>query len=131
MKKSEILITTGISFFLLCSMGIDSPAPQGQMLVIGGMLISVCMTLLGIWFEWIEKGQRESIQRTMEIRRAGKIAAEDTKSTFPVRKTERGRIHNRDSDKEKAQERKRRREESFDAVLQAEIAKLKASKRGL
>lgn len=131
MKKSEILITTGISFFLLCSMGIDSPAPQGQMLVIGGMLISVCMTLLGIWFEWIEKGQRESIQRTMEIRRAGKIAAEDTKSTFPVRKTERGRIHNRDSDKEKAQERKRRREESFDAVLQAEIAKLKASKSGL
>ena len=131
MKKSEILITTGISFFLLCSMGIDSPAPQGQMLVIGGMLISVCMTLLGIWFEWIEKGQRESIQRTMEIRRAGKIAAEDTKSTFPVRKTERGRIHNRDSDKEKAQERKRRREESFDAVLQAEIEKLKASNRGL
>ena len=55
----------------------------------------------------------------MEIRRAGKIAAEDTKSTFPVRKTERGRIHNRDSDKE-----------SFDAVLQAEIAKFKASKRG-
>lgn len=106
MKKSEILITTGISFFLLCSMGIDSPAPQGQMLVIGGMLISVCMTLLGIWFEWIEKGQRESIQRTMEIRRAGKIAAEDTKSTLPVRKTERGHIHNRDSDEEKAQERR-------------------------
>lgn len=130
MKKSEILITTGISFFLLCSMGIDSPVPQGQMLVIGGMLISACVTLLGIWFEWIEKGQRESIQRTMEIRRAGKIAAEDTKSTFPVRKTERGRIHNRDSDKEKAQERKRRREESFDAVLQAEIAKFKASNRG-
>lgn len=130
MKKGEILITTGISFFLLCSMGIDSPAPQGQMLVIGGMLLSACVTLLGIWFEWIEKGQRESIQRTMEIRRAGKIAAEDTKSTFPVRKTERGRIHNRDSDKEKAQERKRRREESFDAVLQAEIAKFKASKRG-
>lgn len=130
MKKGEMLITTGISFFLLCSMGIDSPAPQGQMLVIGGMLLSACVTLLGIWFEWIEKGQRESIQRTMEIRRAGKIAAEDTKSTFPVRKTERGRIHNRDSDKEKAQERKRRREESFDAVLQAEIAKLKASKRG-
>nr|DAX88214.1 MAG TPA: hypothetical protein [Caudoviricetes sp.] len=130
MKKGEILITTGISFFLLCSMGIDSPAPQGQMLVIGGMLISACVTLLGIWFEWIEKGQRESIQRTMEIRRAGKIAAEDTKSTFPVRKTERGRIHNRDSDKEKAQERKRRREESFDAVLQAEIAKFKASNRG-
>lgn len=111
-------------------MGIDSPAPQGQMLVIGGMLISACVMLLGIWFEWIEKGQRESIQRTMEIRRAGKIAAEDTKSTFPVRKTERGRIHNRDSDKEKAQERKRRREESFDAVLQAEIAKFKASNRG-
>ena len=111
-------------------MGIDSPASQGQMLVIGGMLISVCMTLLGIWFEWIEKGQRESIQRTMEIMRAGKIAAEDTKSTFPVRKTERGRIHNRDSDKEKAQERKRRREESFDAVLQAEIAKFKSSNRG-
>ena len=130
MKKGEMLITTGISFFLLCSMGIDSPAPQGQMLVIGGMLISACVTLLGIWFEWIEKGQRESIQRTMEIRRAGKIAAEDTKSTFPVRKTERGRIHNRDSDKEKAQERKRRREESFDAVLQAEIAKFKASNRG-
>lgn len=130
MKKGEILITTGISFFLLCSMGIDSPVPQGQMLVIGGMLISACVTLLGIWFEWIEKGQRESIQRTMEIRRAGKIAAEDTKSTFPVRKTERGRIHNRDSDKEKAQERKRRREESFDAVLQAEIAKFKASNRG-
>lgn len=130
MKKGEILITTGISFFLLCSMGIDSPAPQGQMLVIGGMLLSACVTLLGIWFEWIEKGQRESIQRTMEIRRAGKIAAEDTKSTFPVRKTERGRIHNRDSDKEKAQERKRRREESFDAVLQAEIAKFKASNRG-
>lgn len=106
MKKGEILITTGISFFLLCSMGIDSPAPQGQMLVIGGMLISVCMTLLGIWFEWIEKGQRESIQRTMEIRRAGKIAAEDTKSTLPVRKTERGHIHNIDSDKEKAQERR-------------------------
>ena len=100
MKKGEMLITTGISFFLLCSMGIDSPAPQGQ------MLISACVTLLGIWFEWIEKGQRESIQRTMEIRRAGKIAAEDTKSTFPVRKTERGRIHNRDSDKEKAQERR-------------------------
>ena len=130
MKKGEILITTGISFFLLCSMGIDSPVPQGQMLVIGGMLLSACVTLLGIWFEWIEKGQRESIQRTMEIRRAGKIAAEDTKSTFPVRKTERGRIHNRDSDKEKAQERKRRREESFDAVLQAEIAKFKASNRG-
>lgn len=130
MKKGEILITTGISFFLLCSMGIDSPVPQGQMLVIGGMLISAGVTLLGIWFEWIEKGQRESIQRTMEIRRAGKIAAEDTKSTFPVRKTERGRIHNRDSDKEKAQERKRRREESFDAVLQAEIAKFKASNRG-
>nr|DAY29115.1 MAG TPA: hypothetical protein [Caudoviricetes sp.] len=130
MKKGEMLITTGISFFLLCSMGIDSPAPQGQMLVIGGMLLSACVTLLGIWFEWIEKGQRESIQRTMEIRRAGKIAAEDTKSTFPVRKTERGRIHNRDSDKEKAQERKRRREESFDAVLQAEIAKFKASNRG-
>lgn len=106
MKKGEILITTGISFFLLCSMGIDSPVPQGQMLVIGGMLLSACVTLLGIWFEWIEKGQRESIQRTMEIRRAGKIAAEDTKSTFPVRKTERGRIHNRDSDKEKAQERR-------------------------
>lgn len=87
-------------------MGIDSPAPQGQMLVIGGMLISVCVTLLGIWFEWIEKGQRESIQRTMEIRRAGKIAAEDTKSTLQVRKTERGRIHNRDSDEEKAQERR-------------------------
>lgn len=87
-------------------MGIDSPAPQGQMLVIGGMLLSACVTLLGIWFEWIEKGQRESIQRTMEIRRAGKIAAEDTKSTFPVRKTERGHIHNRDSDKEKAQERR-------------------------
>lgn len=130
MKKGEILITTGISFFLLCSMGIDSPVPQGQMLVIGGMLISVCVTLLGFWFEWIKKGQRESIQRTMEIRRAGKIAAEDTKSTFPVRKTERGRIHNRDSDKEKAQERKRRGEESFDAVLQAEIAKFKASNRG-
>ena len=130
MKKGEILITTGISFFLLCSMGIDSPVPQGQMLVIGGMLISACVTLLGIWFEWIEKGQRESIQRTMEIRRAGKIAAEDTKSTFPVKKTERGRIHNRDSDKEKAQERKRRREESFDAVLRAEIAKFKASNRG-
>lgn len=106
MKKGEILITTGISFFLLCSMGIDSPASQGQMLVIGGMLISVCMTLLGIWFEWIEKGQRESIKRTMEIRRAGKIAAEDTKSTLPVRKTERRHIHNRDSDKEKAQERR-------------------------
>ena len=83
-------------------MGIDSPASQGQMLVIGGMLISVCMTLLGIWFEWIEKGQRESIQRTMEIRRAGKIAAEDTKSTLPVRKTERGRIHSRDCREEKA-----------------------------
>ncbi|CUO66296.1 hypothetical protein [Agathobacter rectalis] len=106
MEKSEILITTGISFFLLCSMGIDSPAPQGQMLVIGGMLVSACVTLLGIWFGWIEKGQRESIKRTMEIRRAGKIAAEDTKSTLPVRKTERGRIHNRDSDKEKAQERR-------------------------
>lgn len=59
-------------------MGIDSPAPQGQMLVIGGMLISACVTLLGFWFEWIEKGQRESIQRTMEIRRAGKIAAEES-----------------------------------------------------
>ena len=106
MKKGGILITTGISFFLLCSMGIDSPAPPGQMLVIGGMLISVCVTLLGFWFEWIEKGQHESIQRTMEIRRAGKSAAEDTKSTLPVRKTERGRIHNRDSDKEKAQERR-------------------------
>lgn len=32
---------------------------------------------------------------------------------------------------ETATERKRRREESFDAVLQAEIAKLKASERGL
>lgn len=106
MRKSEMLQITGISSFLLCSMGIDSPAPQGQMLVIGGMLISACVTLLGFWFEWIEKGQRESIQRTMEIRRAGKIAAEDTKSTLPIRKTERGRIHNRDSDKEKAQERK-------------------------
>lgn len=87
-------------------MGIDSPTPQGQMLVIGGMLISVCMTLLGIWFGWIEKGRRESIKRTMEIRRAGKIAAEDTKSTLPVRKTERGHIHNRDSNEEKAQERR-------------------------
>lgn len=106
MKKGEILITTGISFFLLCSMGIDSPVPQGQMLVIGGMLISVCVTLLGFWFEWIEKGQRESIQRTMEIRRAGAYITET------------------------ATKRKRRREESFDAVLQAEIAKLKASNRG-
>ena len=69
MKKGEILITTGISFFLLCSMGIDSPAPQGQ-----------------------------------------SAAAYIT---------------------ETATKRKRRREESFDAVLQAEIAKLKASKRGL
>ena len=125
MKKGEILITTGISFFLLCSMGIDSPAPQGQMLVIGGMLISACVTLLGIWFEWIEKGQRESIQRTMEIRRAGKIAAEDTKSTLPVRKSAAAYIT------ETVTKRKRRREESFDAVLQAEIAKLKASERGL
>lgn len=32
---------------------------------------------------------------------------------------------------ETATKKKRRREESFDAVLQAEIAKLKASKRGL
>lgn len=87
-------------------MGIDSPAPQGQMLVIGGMLISMCVSLLGFWFEWIEKGQHESIRRTMEIRRAGKIVAEDTKSTLPVRKTERGRIYNRDSNEEKAQERR-------------------------
>lgn len=32
---------------------------------------------------------------------------------------------------ETATKRKRRREETFDAVLQAEIAKLKASERGL
>ena len=125
MKKGEILITTGISFFLLCSMGIDSPAPEGQMLVIGGMLISVCVTLLGFWFEWIEKGQRESIQRTMEIRRAGKIAAEDTKVRSQLERQSAAAYIT-----ETATKRKRRREESFDAVLQAEIAKLKASERG-
>lgn len=125
MKKGEMLITTGISFFLLCSMGIDSPAPQGQMLVIGGMLMSVCMTLLGFWFEWIEKGQRESIQRTMEIRRAGKIAAEIQKVRSQLERQSAAAYIT-----ETATKRKRRREESFDAVLQAEIAKFKASKRG-
>lgn len=125
MKKGEILITTGISFFLLCSMGIDSPVPQGQMLVIGGMLMSVCMTLLGFWFEWIEKGQRESIQRTMEIRRAGKIAAEIQKVRSQLERQSAAAYIT-----ETATKRKRRREESFDAVLQAEIAKFKASKRG-
>lgn len=101
MKKGEILITTGISFFLLCSMGIDSPAPQGQRIVMAGMLISAIVAVIGCWLRWIEKGQEESIRRTHEIRRIGKIAAEDSKSTIRAEKTKRSRVHSRDCREEK------------------------------
>lgn len=125
MRKSEMLQITGISFFLLWGIGIDSPAPQGQRIVMAGMLISAIIAVIGCWLRWIEKGQEESIRRTHEIRRSGKIAAEDSKSTIRAEKTKRSRVHT-----ETAAKKKQAREESFDSVLQAEIAKLKASNRG-
>ena len=42
-------------------MGIDSPAPQGQRIVMAGMLISAIVAVIGCWLRWIEKGQEESI----------------------------------------------------------------------
>jgi hypothetical protein len=102
MRKSEMLQITGISFFLLWGMGIDSPAPQGQRIVMAGMLISAIIAVIGCWLRWIEKGQEESIRRTHEIRRSGKIAAEDSKSTIRAEKTKRSRVHSRDCREEKA-----------------------------
>ena len=63
MRKSEMLQITGISFFLLWGMGIDSPAPQGQRIVMAGMLISAIIAVIGCWLRWIEKGQEESIRK--------------------------------------------------------------------
>ena len=101
MRKSEMLQITGISSFLMWSMGIDSPAPQGQRIVVVWMLISAIVAAIGYWLRWIEKGQEESIRRTHEIRRIGKIAAEDSKSTIRAEKTKRSRVHSRDCLEEK------------------------------
>ena len=116
-------------------MGIDSPAPQGQRIVVVWMLISAIVAAIGYWLRWIEKGQEESIRRTHEIRRICISPIADLRVEKLLQKIQRVQSGLKRQSAaayiaETAAKKKWVREESFDSVLQAEIAKLKASNRG-
>jgi hypothetical protein len=99
MSRGEKTTAAGMFMALLFATGIDSPT--GYVAATWLTIICLGITGVGLWLLWIDAGRKESIRRTKEIRRSGKIAAEDRWNSITTRSTERGRVHNRDSDNEK------------------------------
>lgn len=99
MSIGEKITAAGMLMALLFATGIDSPTDYTTAM----WLTIICLGIagVGLWILWIDAGRKESIRRTKEIRRSGKIAAEDKWSSISTGQAERGRVHNRDSDNEK------------------------------